>query len=176
LRPNRRLGAAAQARDRRRAARPKEKGRALRKPSLVRADLCAQGPGGTCPPLPARRPNCLTPPVCNRRAGPKAFSVGKCVQSIFCACSDRKTGIHFCGTRAEKTGALECADPIRPAPIRNHIVNLTLTTQSRRERGENASAAWTLQSLSCTTTKGRACAKAGQICPAEPGTGGKAKA
>ena len=40
------------------------------------------------------------------------------------------------------------------APIPKAIVNLTLTAQRRRRGGENATAAWTLQSLSCTTNRG----------------------
>src|ERR1700682_826552 len=56
LRPIRRLGAAAQGRDHRKMPNAKEKGRP-EKPSLVRADLLAQGNRATSPPFPARRPN-----------------------------------------------------------------------------------------------------------------------
>ena len=47
------------------------------------------------------------------------------------------------------------------SPIANRIVNLTLTTQSRAASGQTASAAWTLQSLSCTTNKGMRVRKIG---------------
>jgi hypothetical protein len=44
---------------------------------------------------------------------------------------------------------------------KSDIVNLTLTTQSRRESRQTTSAAWTLQSLSCTTNKGMRVRKIG---------------
>jgi hypothetical protein len=102
----------------------KEKGRALRKPSLVRADLAAQVPGY----IP-------TPP----RAMTKLFDTALCNKA-------RRP--------LEKTGELQCADPSRLAPIAKRIVNLTLTAQRRGLGGKNAAAAWTLQSQSCKTIRG----------------------
>jgi hypothetical protein len=63
-----------------------------------------------------------------------------------------------------ETGELECADTSRPAPIANPIVNLTLTAQRRRRPAENTPAAWTLQSLSCTTKQGNARARKRDRC------------
>ena len=75
----------------------------------------------------------------------------------------------------EETGALECADTSRPAPIPKPIVNLTLTAQSRVPLPQKASAAWTLQSLSCTTTKGVRVRKSGTEVSRRAIRGGKAK-
>src|ERR1019366_5590050 len=84
-----------------------------------------EAPGATSPPLPARRPNCLTSPCVTAPPAP-----------------------------GENRRDLECADPSRPAPIANRIVNLTLTAKRPRQPPENATAAGTLQSLSRKTNKG----------------------
>src|ERR1700694_2148148 len=102
----------------------KERGRALRKPSLVRADLPAQVPGY----IP-------TPP----HATTKLFDTARVATSP---------------APGENRRGTECADTSRLAPIANPIVNLTLTAQRRGLGGENATTAWTLQSLSCKTIRG----------------------
>src|SRR3954471_6818743 len=65
---------------------------------------------------------------------------------------------------------MECADTTRYRRRANHIVNLTLTTQSTCGTRGNAPPAWTLQCPSCKENQGHACLKAGQLCPL-PGRG-----
>jgi hypothetical protein len=50
--------------------------------------------------------------------------------------------------------AMECADTSDYRRNANRIVNLTLTAQTSRPTGQNAPAAWTLQSLSCKEKQG----------------------
>ena len=109
----------------------KEKGRALRKLSLVCADQFAQGLGD----IP-------TPP----RATTKPLGIGLCKRSP---------------ALGENRRELKCTDTIKLPPIPNCIVNLRLTAQRRRIGAENAPAAWTLQSLSCKTGRGMRVRKSG---------------
>src|ERR1700761_787597 len=89
------------------------------------ADLFAQVPGSTSPPLPARRPNLFDATCATISPGPW-----------------------------RNPREIECADHSSPALIRNRIVNLTLTTQNCPWRRQNAPAAWTLQRQSCKTIRG----------------------
>ena len=127
------------------AVRESKKKGGPEKPSLVRADLCAQVPGY----IP-------TPP----RATTKLFDLTLC---------------NAAPAPGENRRGIQCADTSRPAPIANRIVNLRLTTQSRGPRPQKASAAWTLQSLSCTTARGMRVRESGTELSRRAIRGGKAK-
>ena len=125
-----------------------EKGRALRKPFLVGADLSAEETPGDIP-TPAR-------------ATTKLFERNPVYQP-------RRS---LEGNRRE----LECADTSRPAPVGNRIVNLTLTAQRRPLQPANAAAAWTLQSTSCKTIEGMRVGESGTDLSRPAGRRGKVEA